>query len=630
MNFAAPLAFGLAALAAPILVLYILKVKRRKVQIPYLRLWEQLLVETRARSLFKRLKRLYSLLLQLLILAALMLALTQPAVELSSVNKESIVLLLDTSASMQALEDVETGRTRFDAMVERASEFVEGRSFEDEMMVVAVSDRIDVLCSFNRNTIQLRDALEKIAPSNGPFNVDKAYSFAREVTANRDEPVILFLSDGAAGAVQTAIEGDDQADLVPVGEATENVGIVRFSARKNTSLGTDYILGVIKNFGEEEAEFRYEIAINQATERVVPKTLAPGEELKIEEQLVLNQGATIQLTIDNDDALAIDNKAWAVVRPTRLRKVVLVAADEAVAQPFMIALQAMREVVSEETFAVTAANYGSLSDEEKLADVTICVDAIPDDLPARGNLILMNSPIPDSIPARITGTESEPAVWDWDREHLLNRYLNWRDLPIPPANIVKMQAGTGTALVSSYEGPLISAFEMADRMAVYVAFDMTAKLFPFRLAFPMLLRNAIAWFEVEEDLLIEADYAVGDTIQPLRRIPDQQVGVTFFRDGQVTTRKVDTREGMFYFNETDEPGGYLFRVSGVNVPVSVNLFDAGESRIAPDELDPAKGDALEAEQGRHLFNRDLWTLLALLGLILWSLEWAFYHRRITE
>ena len=96
MNFAAPLAFAATALALPIIVLYILKVKRRRVSVPYLRLWEELLVETRARSLFQRLKRFYSLLLQLLILAALAFALTQPAFELASVKKESVVLLLDT------------------------------------------------------------------------------------------------------------------------------------------------------------------------------------------------------------------------------------------------------------------------------------------------------------------------------------------------------------------------------------------------------------------------------------------------------------------------------------------------------------------------------------------------------
>ena len=38
MNFSAPAFFGLAALAAPIVVMYILKVRRRRVSVPYLRI----------------------------------------------------------------------------------------------------------------------------------------------------------------------------------------------------------------------------------------------------------------------------------------------------------------------------------------------------------------------------------------------------------------------------------------------------------------------------------------------------------------------------------------------------------------------------------------------------------------
>ena len=44
---------------------------------------------------------------------------------------------------------------------ERARRLVEDRSHEDEMMLAAVSDRVDVLCSFNRSTLRLRAALAK-------------------------------------------------------------------------------------------------------------------------------------------------------------------------------------------------------------------------------------------------------------------------------------------------------------------------------------------------------------------------------------------------------------------------------------------------------------------------------------
>lgn len=632
MSFGAPLAFGLLALALPVTILYVLKVRRRRVTVPYLRLWEQLVVESRARSLFQRLKRLFSLLLQLLILALLTLALARPGVDLSAVRKESIVLLLDASASMQAVEgDPGTGRTRFELMLERASELVEGRSFEDEMLIAAVSDRVDILTSFNRSTIQLRDALAGARQTNRSLDAARAYEFAREATAGREAPVIVFLSDGSGNAIHELIDGAEDAHLLTIGEAVENLGIVRFSARKNSSLGTDYVLAVVRNFGREPRECRLELSLDGRTQKVIPRTIAPDETITENFQLSLDEGGTLRLAVEasEPDALTIDDEAWAVVRPNRLRKVVLVTSEPFEAVPFMVAFQSMGEVIAAESFAATAAEYALLDDEAKGADVTLCVGVVPDGLPAQGNLVLMDTPLPDFLPATITGEEARPEVWDWDREHLLNRYMQYRGLAIPPARTVELRSGT--ALVSSYEGPLISAFELAARHAVYVAFDMTAHLFPFRLAFPMLLRNAIAWFEVEEDVLLEATYAPGDTIQPLRRLGDGAVQATWFEGGAQRTAEVPLRGGAFYFDRTESPGPYLFRVGARNHATSVNLFDAGESLIAPHRHEDEEAeDRSLAEAGSHVLNRDLWTLLALLALCVWGSEWALYHRRVTE
>jgi hypothetical protein len=627
LNFAAPLLLGLGALALPVTVLYILKVKRRRESVPYLRLWEELLVETRARSLFQRLKRLYSLLLQLLILGSIVFALSQPAFELASVKKESIVLLLDTSASMNALEDPETGRTRFDMLMERAAEFVEGRSFEDEMMLVAVNDRVDVLSSFNRNTIRLRAGLERLEPSERSLDAARAYDFAREVTRNSENPVILFLSDGAAGSITELIAEDENASLVVLGEAQENVGITRFAARKNTSLGTDYVLGMLKNFGSEEQTVRMELWVNDKTAKVFDETIPPGEEVQFNHELSFNEGGTLQLVLEHEDALAMDNRAWAIVRPTRLRKVILVADNRAAAEPFWVALEAMSEVVSPESFTCSPGAYDELSEEEKRADVTLCVGDLPENLSNRGNLILMNTPVPDFLPAQQIGIDPAPDVWDWDREHLLNRYLNFRDLPFPPARTLRLDSGT--SLVTSFEGPLIAAFEQPGRMVVYVAFDMSASMFPFRLAFPMLLRNAIAWFEVEEDLVLEGTYAPGATIQPLRRVAGDEVTAVFQREGEWVERKLPVDTGQFYFTETEQPGGYMFRFGGASHYTAVNLFDASESNVAPEAI-PEGAAGLQVDTSRSLFNRDLWTMLATLGLILWGLEWFTYHRRLTE
>lgn len=631
MNFAAPLMLGLGALAAPVIVLYILKVRRRDVRVPYLRLWEQLVIDTKARALFKRLKRLYSLLLQLLILGSLVFAVAQPDFDLSSAEKESIVLLLDCSASMNTVEAGAEGspdRTRHELMLERAREFVEGRSREDEMLIAAVSDRVDVLVPFNRSKLRLRDALQRARPTKRSLDVAASLAFAREVTSDRATPVVLFLSDGNAGEVPAALADLATARYVPLGAAKDNLAILRFTARKNESLGTDYLLAVLQNFGAEAVDTRLELSRDGNVIAVEPVSLPPGEEVTWSKKLTLDEGGTLRLALDHEDAFALDDEAFAVVRPVRLRKIGLIVAEEDQAAPFLVAFQAMVELVSGTSFFTTNEQYQTMTAERREADVTICVGVIPEGLPPSGNLILMDTPVPAFLPAEESGRDDRPTVWDWDREHLLNRYLNYRDLPIPPARIVRLSGGQ--ALVSGYDGPLVSAFDLGDRRVVHIAFDMTAELFPFRLAFPMLLRNAIAWFEAEEDLLFEPTYAPGATITPLKRVSDAAPKVTFLRDEGPVERVLATREGRFYFAETDEPGAYVFRVDGRNHPAAVNLFDPRESAIAPSEQPPGDGDATAGTAHRSLFNRDLWALLAMLGLALWALEWVTFHRRITE
>lgn len=632
MTFAAPAMLWSLLLVIPVIVLYLIKVKRRQVDVVYLELWASLLVETRARSLFQTMKRWFSLLLQLLIVIAFALALGQPSLEVVDREKEHIVVLLDVSASMQTVEKDSDNKTRFALMMKRVERLVEERSAEDAMMIVAVSDRVEVLCPFDRNTLRLREAVKRAKVGNRSLDARRALAFAREVTEEKQGPKVVFFTDGNAGAVtQAKAESKQAVTLVPVGTATENVGIVRFAARKNTSLGTDYVLARIKNFGNETQTVQVELSFDKKTQKVFSRTLEPGQEISEKFQLTLAEGGTLRLKLQHDDAFALDNSAYAVVRPNRLRRVLLVTPETTRITPFQIAFQSMQEVISEDSAAVSGAEYAKLSPEERRADVTIALGKIPPGVPKQSNLILIDTELPSGVPAELTGREDKPRVWDWDRDHLLNRFLNWKDLPIPSARKLKLDGGR--ALVNSYDGPLVAAFDQPDRRLVYVAFDMTASLFPFRLAFPMLLRNAIAWFELSEDVLIEPNYRPGQVIAPLRRVKAKAVKASYFDQGGAA-KEVEvtlTQAGRFFFTDTEGTGPYMFEVGETRHATSVNLFDLGESSIAPLEPDPEAETATAALGGKQgFFDRELWPYLVLLGLLLWTVEWATYHRRLTE
>ena len=92
------------AWASASLVLYMLKLRRRVVAVPFSPLWERILRDKEATSLFSKLKRLLSLLLQLALLALLVLALGDPRAAESLIKGRTVVVLVDASASMQATD----------------------------------------------------------------------------------------------------------------------------------------------------------------------------------------------------------------------------------------------------------------------------------------------------------------------------------------------------------------------------------------------------------------------------------------------------------------------------------------------------------------------------------------------
>src|SRR5512145_1698945 len=112
MAFLTPLAFIGAILAIPIILLYMLRLRRREVLVSSTFLWQQVVHDSEANTPWQRLRRNILLFLQLLILAFLVFSLARPFIVVPAVSTGQIELLLDASASMNAT-DIAGGETRF-------------------------------------------------------------------------------------------------------------------------------------------------------------------------------------------------------------------------------------------------------------------------------------------------------------------------------------------------------------------------------------------------------------------------------------------------------------------------------------------------------------------------------------
>jgi len=290
LSFAALSGLWLGLIAIPVVALYILKIKRHARVVPYLRLWEKLVAEQRFTSLWRKLQRLLSLLLQLAIAAGLVGAFAMLTFSDSFLQEDSVVLVLDTSASMQARSEIAGERSRLDVALEKARGLVEGRSSEDELAVVVAGEQPEVLQGFTRSTLRLREALAAVGPTCASGDLAAAHRLAKDLLQDKKHPRILLLSDAAGGEAERLAEADGITRWLRVGNGVPNLAIVRFQARKNHAVGTDYLLTVVANYSERPARATLEISVESSTKKVLPLELGPGEEKAETIELDLPEG----------------------------------------------------------------------------------------------------------------------------------------------------------------------------------------------------------------------------------------------------------------------------------------------------------------------------------------------------
>ena len=108
----------------PLVVLYFLKLKRPRLEIPSLALWQSVVNDQRVNSPFQKFRRNLLLLLQLILLCLIILSLMQPFISAGPETAEYLPVLIDCSASMSSTVEG-SDQTRLDLAKEQARAMIE-------------------------------------------------------------------------------------------------------------------------------------------------------------------------------------------------------------------------------------------------------------------------------------------------------------------------------------------------------------------------------------------------------------------------------------------------------------------------------------------------------------------------
>jgi len=693
MSFASQKAASVIAWAAAVLgglavFAYVLKMRRRRFEVPFSTLWQRVLREKEATSLWKRLKRLLSLLLTLFVLGLLLLAAAEPRLGGEERDARNVVVLLDASASMKARDGGERDgreRTRMAAAVDEVRAVLDGMGAGDAAMVMRMDGQTTPLSRFETDMPRLEKLVEGVEASDTPADLRRALGAAADALRGRPNPMIVLVGDGAydaeamasvtwkapgpapaakaptaptaAGAAAAAPAGKrlDAIDLSgidvryhPVGSTGENVGIISFNARRYATDKTSYEVYIeVQNFGTRPARRRLVLYNGDLATDARTLELHPGERLRQiysrggGEDSVLRASLEIEAAPGQAagparrDAFPLDDQAWALLPARRKQRVLLVTRDNLYLEGAMLVYDNIEvdKLVPEEFDRQVAARTLPEYAAVVLDDVTPA--AVP---PPPTNLLYFN-PSGDASPFRVKGTLSAPHITEVNEGHPVMRWLVMNDVNFDSSSIFELDRDRGeVALASSVRSPIIAARRTPDRKVVACAFSLTGTDLMLRVAFPLFLVNVLDWFASDEaDLL--TTYATGTRA----RVPlDGVVGVSEVTvtapggretraplvDGQATFYAAEV--GIHTLRARDRTAGAAPGRVLAEVQLAANLSSATESAIAPARQLTLGGVALAAPDDAGISHRrPIWLYLVLAAVLLLCAEWLTFNRRIT-
>lgn len=640
MHFASLSALLLLPIVGGLIVLmYILKLRRKDVVVASTYLWRQVIRDVQANAPFQKLRKNLLLFLQLLIAALLIFALARPFIRTMNTGGRSIVLILDSSASMRATD---VSPSRFEAAKQEAQQIVNRMGAGDMMMVISAYSRPEAVSGFTNEKSELRRVIDGLKPHDTPTNMRDALNLAADLVAGRNNGEagrIELVSDGGfeagdgnagssgSGGTQTQYTlanlnlGKTHVAFHPIGKGRDNVGVTAVGFRR--SLGGEksvQLLVVTHNFSDQPKKFNEEIYIEDnlfdAHEVSLP---ANGESTEAYDVQEPDKPVKMRVRLDIKDDLAADNEAVLILRPRKMLNVLLVGGDNMWLEN---ALKVDPGVTLSKAATLPTARI-------KTYDVVVFNEAAPAHLP-EGNYLFLHC-TSDQSPAKISKEKNNEkdnvGFADTERDQPALRYVDFGSENL--LGVYKASPlGWGKEIAVGETGSLIVTGEKNKMRAEFVSFSLDKSVhFMLTVAFPIFISNSVRWLGTGGDDSERAQVHTGDTMTIPAPPGAGRLTVTK-PDG--SKREVVTGErGGAIFDNVDTVG--IYKVAGPNYPeymFTANLASASESDITPHKSLAILENSTPSSTRKVLTQQELLPYLAFLALLVLVVEWYVFHRRI--
>lgn len=607
----------LLTLLAPLVLLYFLKLKRPRAEIPSLVLWRQALQDHRVNSPFQRFKRNLLLLLQLLLLLILILAALQPFWRGGPGKSRRLPVLVDCSASMGAL-DKPGGISRLAEAKRRVREMIDGLAPAQELCLISFDNTPRKLTGFTNNKRLLRDALDQIEIADVPSDLEQALRLVQALGRSEPFDEVLLFSDGNFPP-RVNFDLSFKLNYQRLSPAGPNLGITALSAQRAVAGGWDVFVQIE---GSADAEGNASVELFQddqsiARERV---TIARGRAQRMVFQVKGSRAASLRATLTPDgfDSLATDNTAYLELPESRPLRVFVPKSLVS----YRLALQGIQGIQL----------FPQETGDEASGAFDLVISDRPQDMELAARTRLSVGFIPTDLQSLVEVGTNGSAVVDWRRDAPVLQHVQLADLVVLEQPHFTENAGEANlenlgyeVLIHGQRGPLLVRKQEADELRFAFLFHSDRSTLPYRVGFPIFVANVVQAALAQAGL---ADALAGRTgvLPPLTlaprvryqiQTPDQTTETAIADDHGLVSGVAASRAGYYSFLENGAPRR---RVGASLISPSETSLAVAEQILFNEQLQVAAAAVVKTDW-------PLWPALLLAALGVMLVEWWFFQKK---
>lgn len=586
MEFLNPAALYALALLPLLVIPYLIKRKPRQVVFSSLLLFENLISKISGRP-WGRLRLTPLFFLQLILLLLLVMALGEPVFPIRLVK---VAVVLDNSASMQALEGQRTRFQEAQSEIRRLLQELSAKAQVDIFLTVPRLARIGAPGLAPDSALAI---IESLAPYDlGEPAVDYGQTISN-LARERSYSRIYFLTDHPVQGQSERIK------VITVGRPKDNLAITSFRVTQNSFVAAGLKAMVeVRSFSGRVEKVRLSLQGGGKTLSTRSLTVQPGGSVQAVFESFA-QSPYYEAEIENNDALLLDNHRFAGRPLSQGLRILGVS-------PRPEALDSLRSIPGTSLILVSPEAYEKQSRQQN--QLEIFYYSAPARLP-QSNALFILPPAQNPL-VTLDKSISEPQVTGWREPHTLTRYINF-SLFRPALGHPMRATSFGDAIIQCPEGALAIAAERGGFRYLVLGFDPLPYLGRKNLPISIFTLNVLEWFYEGTGISSSA------TGEPLSLGNEPEGTVLTNPRGQ----KVSLKAGPSIFPQTFYQGIYEVAAQGKRELRAVNLEDAKESDLNHPATVNLRENRTSSTAGSSLFF--LWPYLLLFSLLLLFLEWYF-------